>query len=375
MRLGYYTPMMGFMSSARKPPPVFEDYILMREFKDTGRFWLPKKAGEKLWGRLHYLPGDVTSITLDGNISRNPIGLGNLHIPELHGVLSTGAHVVLKDLWGDVETFMGEEYHFRTNLHSPLFLFGLPTERATSHFEEVSVKFSHLADWFDRPLRVERQGTGFEKMLVAFEPDEFSVYTELEGRHLKVSTFCEHTTPIMADNKGVEFSYSYKLIISPEDSQPLDWYLHAIAVLRPLFMLLLGNGVYTLEIKAFCSIDEDPNPVHVFPRVTVPQLVRIGETKFSVRHEAVRNDLEVLLREWFAKEKILRVIRGALTDLLTVDGLTPEAVFTRIVQTMEHFHGVVSEEKGRYVAKRTWRKFCVWLDEVDPIGWTPIGLN
>ena len=100
--------------------------------------------------------------------------------------------------------------------------------------------------------------------------------------------------------------------------------------------------------------------------MTVPLLVRLGETQCSVRHETVRNDLGVLIREWFAKKKELRVIRGALTDLLTVDGLTPEAVFTRIVQTMEHFHGVISEEKGLYVAKCTWRNFCTWLDGAYP---------
>ena len=163
----------------------------------------------------------------------------------------------LKELWGDVETFMGKEHHFRTNLHSPLFLYGLPAERATGLFERVSVKFSHLAEWFESPLRVEPQGAGFEKTLIVFEPDEFSVSTELEDKPLKVRTFCEHTTPILADTKGVEFTYSYKLIIAPDDPQPLDWHLRAIAVLRPLFMLLLGNGVYTLEIDAFGSGDEN----------------------------------------------------------------------------------------------------------------------
>ena len=366
MRQGWYTPMMGFMSSARKPPPALEDYPLMREFKATGRFWLLEDTAKRLWGRLHYSPGGSTSITLDGNISRQPVGPGNLSIAELHGELSTGTPVVLKDLWGDVETFIGEENHFRTNLRARLFLWGLPAEQATCRFERVSVEFSHLAEWFDRPLNVEYQGAGHENVLVVFAPDKFAVLTEFEGQPLTVASFCERTTPIAAGAKGVEFTYSYKLVIAPEDPQPLDWHLRAIALLRPLFMLLLGNGVYTLEIKAFGSGDEMPSPVHVFPRVTVPLLVRLGASEFYVRHRTVRNDLGVLVREWFAKEKILRVIRGSLTDLLTVDGLTPEAVFTRIVQTMEHLHGVVSEEKGRYVAKSTWRRFCTWLDGVFP---------
>jgi hypothetical protein len=357
--------MTGFMSSARKPPPALENYTLMREFKETGRFWLPEATAERLWGRLHYLPGDSTNITLDGNISRLPVGPGNLRFTELHGELSTGEPVVLKDLWGDVETF-GEDQHFRTNLHAQIFLYGLPAERATGHFKQVWVEFSHLAEWFERPLRVERQDAGLKNMLVIFEPDEFAVPTEFEGWPLKVTTFCERTIPIGASTKGVEFTYSYKLIIAPDDPQPLDWHLRAIAVLRSLFMLLLGNGVYTLEIKAFGSSNEMTSPVHVFPRVTVPLVVRLEDNQFYVRHETVRNDLGVLAREWFAKEEILRVIRGSLIDLLTVDGLTPEAVFTRIVQTMEHLHGVVSEEKGRYVAKRTWRRFCAWLDEVFP---------
>lgn len=366
MQLGWYTPMIGFMNSARKPPPALEDYLLMREFKETGRFWLPEDAAKRLWGRLHYVPGDSTSITLDGNITWQPVGPGNLRIAELHGELSTGVPVILRGLWGNVETFMGENNHFRTDLHAQLFLYGLAAERATSHFEQVSVEFSHLAEWFDRPLKVEPQGAGFENLLVVFKPDEFEVLTEFEGRSLKVATFCERTLPSATSTKGVEFTYSYKLIITTDDSQPLDWHLRAIAVLRSLFMLLFGNGVYTLEIKAFVSGDEQSSPVHVFPRVTVPLLVRLGAAQFYMRHKTIRKDFKVLVKEWFAKEKTLRVTRGSLTDLLTVDGLTPEAVFTRIVQTMEHLHGVVSEEKGQYVAKGTWRRFCDWLDGVFP---------
>ena len=98
----------------------------------------------------------------------------------------------------------------------------------------------------------------------------------------------------------------------------------------------------------------------------MPLVARLGTTQFSVRHETVRDDFEALLNGWFAKEEILRVIRGSLTDLLTVDGLTPEAVFTRIVQTMEHLHGVVFKEKGGYVAKQTWKRFCNWLDGAFP---------
>ena len=264
MELGWYTPMIGFMSSARKPPPALEDYTLMKEFKGTGRFWLPTDTSKRLWGQLHYLPGDCTSITLDGNISDFPASRRNLRIAELHGELSTGVPVVLRNLRGEVTTFMVKEHRFRTDLAATLFIYGLPADRTTVRFEEVSVEFSNLSEWFDRPLKVEHQDDGHESILVTFKPDEFAIPTEFEGHPLKITTFCERTVPILADTEGVKFTYSYKLIILPDSPQPLDWHLRTIAVLRPLFMLLLGNGVYTLEIKASSSDDETPDPCACF---------------------------------------------------------------------------------------------------------------
>jgi hypothetical protein len=362
--------MIGFISSARKPPPVFDGRPLMSELKQTGYFWLPDDSTQRLWGRLHYVPGDTTILTLDGNITRQPVGTGNLRILELHGRLSTGASCVIRDVWGHVETFVGETDCFRSNLHAELLLIGLPTEEATeARFDRVAVKFSHLNEWFDRPLKVNYERHGFNQAMVSFEPEQFSVRVEFEGEPVIVESFCERGIPTVASTTGLEFTFDYKLFIISEDPQSLDWYLRIIALVRPLLMFLLGNGVYTLQIEALFGADEERSPVHVFPRVTVPLLVRVESSQFNVRHDAIRNELNVLLEEWFAKEKVLAVVRSALSDLLTVDGLTPEAVFIRIVQTMEHLHGIVSEEKGRYVSRDTWSGFCDWLDSVFPGDW------
>ncbi len=370
MRLGFYAPMIGFMSSARKPPPVFDGRQLMSELKQTGHFWLPDDSTRRLWGRLHYVPGDVTTLILDGNISCRPVGNGNLTFPEIHGRLSTGASCVMRGLWGAVETFIAEEDHFRSTLHAELLLIGLDGEAAAdARFERVGVTFSHLDEWFDVPLRVEYQKRDFDQAQVTFDPDQFSVRANFEGKPVSIESFCQRGIPTVADTKGLEFTFDYRLLIVPDDAQPLDWYLRAIGILRPLFMFLLGNGVYTLQVEAFQTAGKESRTVQVFPKVTVPLVVRRASSQFNVRHDDIRSELNVLLREWLEKEDVLTVVRSTLTDLLTVDGLTPEAVFTRIVQTMEHLHGVVSEEQGRYVTRGTWRNFCDWLESVFPEAW------
>lgn len=106
IHLGYYTPLVGFARSARRSPPALADFPLMKEFESTGQFWLPRNASQPLWGKLHYLPGNVTSVTLDGKITGTDHSR-TLDIPELHGRLFNGTPCVIKAAWGNTESFIG----------------------------------------------------------------------------------------------------------------------------------------------------------------------------------------------------------------------------------------------------------------------------
>jgi hypothetical protein len=232
---------------------------------------------QPLWGKIRYVPGDATSLTLEGNIAGTRFSPRNLAIAELHGRLFNGAPCVLKDAWGDVESFIATDEFFRSQLHSRLFLVGLdPETSASDRFAMSAVKFSHLNDWFDRPFSVNYQHRSFEECLVKFEPDQNEARAEFEGSGFNVHVFCARTIPSVADTTGLEFTFSYKLIVIPDNPQTLAWHMRIAALLRELFMFLIGSGVYTLEIQAFPGATLREGEVHIFPTIAVPMLVRLG---------------------------------------------------------------------------------------------------
>lgn len=367
--MSFSTELAGFASSARKPPPALANHLLMKEFESSGQFWLPGSDSPGIWGKLRYVPGGTTGLTLDGSLAPNGRYTINLDLPEIHGRLYNGAPCVLRNAWGGVESFVGKEELFRTRLHSRLFLFGLDPQ-APDRFCGAAVTFSHLNDWFERPLELDYQERRFDDCLVSFRPDKQEARGEFQGCPFKLDVFCARTIPSVPDSERVEFTYRYKVTILPETPQTLDWHLALTSLLRELFMFLVGTGVYTLEIEAFAGEEPGRHIVHVFPRVTVPMLVRLDPNYFYSDHAKVREQFQPLLNAWLSNSEILTIVRHTLSDLLTVDGTSPEAVFTRVVQTMEHFHGLVSSDEHRYVSRSTWRAFTNWLSEHFPSCWS-----
>ena len=364
IHLGFSTELAGFANSARKPPPALANHTLMKEFQSSGQFWLPGSDTRALWGRLHYIPGGTTSLTLDGNLVPNRHYPINLDIPELYGRLYNGAPCVLKSLWGGIESFIAKEELFRTRLHSRLFIFGLdPQASAADRFCASAITLSHLNDWFDRPLELDYQERKFDDCLVRFRPDKEECRSEFRGCPFKLDVFCARTIPSLPDSERLEFTYRYKLTLLPDNPQPLDWHLALASILREFFMFVVGTGIYTLEVEAFAGTKPGDDAVHVFPRVTVPMLVRLDPYYFYCRHADIRDQFPDLLTAWLRHSDTLTVVRHTISDLLTVDGTSPEAVFTRVVQTMEHFHGLVFSDESRYVSRSTWRGFTDWLDE------------
>jgi hypothetical protein len=369
LHMSFYNPLIGFTSSARKPPPVLADFPLMKEFQSSGQFWLPNKPEQALWGKLHYMPGASTGLALDGSF---PIRSENFAIPEIHGRLFTGAPCVLKDAWGSVESFHAKDTTFRTILHSKLFLYGLdPPTSSVDSFSMSTLKFSHLNDWFDRPLSLDYPPEkSFEECLVRFKPDQNEGVAEFEGTPFKLDVFCTRTIPVEAGSQSVEFGFGYTLRIFPSLRMPLAWHLGVAAMLRELFMLLVGTGVYTLEMKVLPGKTPQEGVAHVFPTIAVPMLVRLDRRYFYSQHRSLKQHFPTLLATWAREQERLAVVRHTLSDLLTVDGISPEAVFMRVVQTMEYFHGLLSSDEERYVPKPVWRSFTGWLAKQFPDCWS-----
>lgn len=263
---------------------------------------------------------------------------------------------------------------FRTVLNSRLFLFGLePAASALDRFSASALTLSHLNDWFARPLELEYQNKQFDNCLVKFQPDRNSARAEFEGSGFQVTVDCSRQLPSVADSVGAKFTFSYSLIVEPDAPQSLAWHMGLATLLREFFMFLIGSGVYTLKFEVFAGNKPPEGEVHVFPTITVPMLVRLDPRYFYSQHAQVKPQFESLLAKWLEERERLTVIRHTLSNLLTVDGVSPEAVFMRVVQTMEHLHGLVKPQESRYVSRAVWKAFTDWLDKHFPECWASGG--
>jgi hypothetical protein len=363
MHLGWYTPPTGFASSARTPPPVLTSERLMKSREATGSFWRPETSDEHYWGTIAFNPGEGTKLVLEGHVL-GASGPHSFEVPVLHGRLFNGAPCSLFSCWCNVESYVTDRQYFRTHVFSPLLICGGHWSDADAcRFDRLQIRFSHLDQWFENPYTIRHKRGGFTKSLLTFKPDTLNADFVFKGVHVHLESGCDRSIPTVATPEGARWSYHYHLILQPKSPQLIGWLLDLTSVLREFFVFLIGSGVYTLDLVGISGAVEDNNfqRFEVDHPVTVPAVVRTESRYFSTHHRDYKESLPLILRAWFDRRTELAIAARAYTELLCTDGTSPEALFLRTVQTLEHFHGVLWKEESRYVKKGTFKRLGKWL--------------
>jgi hypothetical protein len=360
---GWYTPLTGFASSARTPPPVLASERLMQSWEATGSFWRPETPDKVFWGTIAFNPGECTKLVLTGDLFGNNSRRLRDEVPVLHGRLFNGAPCSLFSCWCNVEFYVTDRKHFRTQAFSHLSIFGGHwSEVDVCRFDRLQVRFSHLDQWFDNPYDI-RYKRDFTRSLLTFKPDKLDADFVFQDVPVHLESGCGRSVPFEATPEGARWSYQYHLILKPESSQPINWLLELTSVLREFFVFLIGSGVYTLDLVGISGSMETKNlrECQVNHPVTVPAVVRTDSRYFSTRHRDYKESLPSIMRTWFERRDELEIAAKAYTELLCTDGMSPEAIFLRTIQTLEHFYGALWPEESRYIERSIFRKFSKWL--------------
>ena len=379
MHSGWSKQLTGFISSARKAPPILENEQLFTKWEAAGHFWLPERPEGKLWGKVSFSPGDKVSVVLEGNLGRRHQTKGILY-PTLNGILFNGAHCTLFDSICYVESYFSDREYQRSTLHSSLMLLGGHFASPSDvRLQSLSMKFSHLDDWFREPYDLQYKRGGFEKSLVCFSPDTFKIETSFESESFCLSSFCQRQIPFGSKRGKLEFSSRYILIAEPKTDQSLSLFLSLASSLRSYLMLLIGCGVYTLELEGMLANTTDANVeissepdkappaiVQIYLPVCVPTVVQGDTNCFASSYNEMSKEFTTGTNGWFKHKEILETATRAYTELLQYDGASEESVFLRVVQTLEHLHGVIFSDNSKYVPKPKWKKFQAWLAENVP---------
>jgi hypothetical protein len=356
--MSHTTEPSGFFTARRKPPTELAGARLMREFKATGEFWLPGREAHRLWGMVTYTPGSGTHLTLEGGLGGREYGSDH-EAALVVGTLHDGTPCSLRDARWSIDThFLDTGDRHRTKLVARTLLLGIQTSATEPKFQEGYLRLSHLDDWFENPLQVLRTRTE-RRMRVEFAPDRFATKAVHAGVRFGVSAFCSRTIPVLPDrDQKLTFSFGYKLRIRPDRTQPLRWYVEVSSLLRDLFVFLTGASVCTLELHVATGRRlKDRHFVTVYPTVHIPALLQSDPNHFNSRHKDIAASCSDLAERWFSRAERLATVRQAIVDLLTIDGASAGAVFARTVATLEHMHGLIAGDKGRYVPKLLWKRY------------------
>lgn len=360
MHQSWYSPPVGFATSAATPPPVFAEERLMRTWEATGSFWIPRISHE-CWGTLSFRPGEGVQLTLEGSL----FGEGPhipFEIPIIHGRLYDGTLCSIFSCWCAVETFGTTQQYYRTQVTSRLSALGGHWESpGECTLESVQVKFSHLNEWFKVPYNLEFEGDEFERCKISFDGEELLSQLDFRDVAVTLKSFCARTIPMAASRKVTSWRYSYQIVLTPCQPQGLTWFIDLIAAARDMFAFLIGSGVSTLDVSGAQSGIGLNNQVLVQYPVAVPRAVRLENRYFSTRYTEHSVMIPKIITTWFSRRAELSVATSAYRELLCSDGASPATILLRTVQTLEHLYGLIWPDDSKYVKKATFKCFIKWL--------------
>lgn len=357
----------GFVNPRRSPPELIRKFNLHEENDATGLFWQQKDQSIKVPGQLFFVPGEGVKLVLDGAFGEGPKRYESF--PIINGMLSNGTNCTLFSPQGYVDQYYSNNKALVTILYSPFFVGG-----GCFHSEEnfeinlLDVQFSHLEKWFDPPFDL-ISNLDSSELLMCFKPENVDVNVEWKGDSYQISTFCKRRIPLGPGDSETTFNYEYRFHIKSSKQNPASKLVEIASILRECLMFLVGTGVYTLSIAAVkdhLSLPEEQKFYHIFTGVDVPSYIRTDDSLFNTRYRSFHGQFEKTVQCWFENRERLSVVIDTYKEILLNDGASEQSVFIKIIQTLEHFHGIIFE-KNKYCSKNEWEDFINWFEDNTPL--------
>jgi len=360
----------GFLSPKRPPPKAFKNYKLHKEFDTTGEFWIPSNENEKISGQLFFIPGDGTRLLLNGSFQGGPKRKTSFAV--LNGRLAKGTPCTLLDVWGHVNAYGLNPCHYITDLHCKLFIIGGNfTKEDDIVIDFLDVQLSHVEKWFNGPYDLITNMDSSEH-LMCFQPDEASANIIWQEKHCKLDAFCSRSVPLGVGPNETKFKYAYRFHLSSKKKYNISWFFEVASILRECFIYLIGTGIYTLEMVAMedheqkSENDSGPKQYMIFFGVDVPSYIRTDASLYCTRYDNFKEHFPKFIEKWFENRSKLSVVINTYKEILLNDGAYEENIFLRIVQTLEHLHGIAFN-KNKYCSKSEWKAFVSWFQKNTPV--------
>lgn len=372
MKITHRSVEWGFLNPRRPPPEVLREFSLFKEFDIAGEFWRPSYENERIPGQLFIIPGGSVHLSLMGSFENGP--KKKTSYPILNGRLATGVPCTLIDIWGHVDAYGMNPASYITQLHCDFFIVGGEFSKEEDiNVDFLDIHFSHVEKWFKPPydLVINRDSS---EHLMCFQPDEAQANITWKEKQCKLNVFCSRTVPLGVGHRETKFNYAYRFHLSSKEKYHFSWFLEVASVLRECFMYLIGTGIYTLEIKMAENFNEEsdseshsePKQYMIYFGVDVPSYIRTDSSLYCTRYDKLKDLFSGFIERWFENRSKLDVVVSSYKEILLNDGAYEDSLFLRIVQTLEHFHGIVFDKANKYCSKTEWKAFVDWFQKNTP---------
>jgi hypothetical protein len=357
-------PPIGFVSARRRPPDELANSALFREFRTTGRFWLPGAEEQHgWWGELFYSPGDLPKVTLD-DFPSNDAARRGIPLPILLGRLASGICCTVIDGEAWIETYFGPRQYHRATIFAGQFLEGVHLQELSAPIvRSLQCRFTHLDEWLGSPYRIDHDLDN-RRSSVEFNPPSFEISLRHQEIPFSLKVSCARSLPAGIRPEGDDWHYGHSLIIRPAAPQALPWFISVAILLRRCLVFLIGSACYTTElVPSFQGIDGSGMLLHP---VSVPAVVHKDPHYFATSFKEIAEDLPSVIVAWFENHDRLDLVVRAYSDTLVNEGSYGESIFLGVVQILEHFHGILFPGEARYFPRPQWRQIVKALRPLLP---------
>lgn len=358
MFIRYIDASWGFASSARSAPPILRDEGLMKPAEFQVTLVSPFDPAIEHFGRLRFVPGDGIHVHAAGSLLPNRLQDRGFTFDRLIGRTELGVPFVLRDARALIERNLIDPAASRTKIDARSAIIGVPRENAAAlRFSGARFRFSHLDQWCGPQYEIEGLGDAHTRAVVVARASDLEFSVEYEGVRIGIKVAPELSYGNDGPPRGPAFSSKQFIATSFSSELAFDQVLAVGKVLRSLLSLLVGAGVYLVELDVLVEggDGESGRQMPVLIGVEIPAVVQLDSFYFVSVLRDVEDRLPRIARAWFANWDKFRLVANERLEIASSDGLSREMVFLRTVEVLSHLHDLIWSKPRPYLAKEQWK--------------------
>jgi hypothetical protein len=316
------------------------------EFVIRGSWWAPSDRQNAVFGTLFY-SNDRIKLQLERAFIPEldtAYSFGDVKVPVVHGQANDGSQITV------LRAFYSGSHGSEIDLVANEIVVGAHLDSTINVVRAAVVRFTNLEEWAGRSLVEQKTrddgSIGFD-VLKHTEPD-----LEVEG--LTQFRKLTLTTSLQVSQTHVQTKLTNQSHFSLEfhDRVTLPDLAQSVRSIGNLLALLFDEPVMPSHIRLTLQVDPDGPETSanyaVPPRTAKPRKKSTFEMPFPLHDLEGQEVLEILFRNWFEKEKVLRPVYDLLLGTVYSPGQYVQSTFLSLAQALESFHRRVYG--GHYVS-------------------------